>query len=283
MPSGSALSPIQPEILAQSRTTIAFLLLAPLLVARRGRGVLIGSRRDAFWCLVLGVLGMAGSNYFYYLAIQKTNVATAIVLQYTAPIWVLLYMIARGVERATLKRISSVVLAVFGSAMAVGIIGPGRFKADTVGVIAAQIAAVSFAYYNVAGARILRNYDRWRVLLYVLFGAAAFWIIINPPWVIARAHYSGAQWLFMLVFSVTSILIPFSLYFGGLQHLDATRAIVTSCLEPVLSIAIAAIFLGELVGLLQMVGMAVVLTATVLVQLPDRAVHGRAIVVEPIE
>jgi len=42
------------------------------------------------------VLGVAVSNYFYYVAIQKTNVATAIILQYTAPVWVLLYVVARG-------------------------------------------------------------------------------------------------------------------------------------------------------------------------------------------
>jgi drug/metabolite transporter (DMT)-like permease len=145
-------------------------------------------------------------------------------------------------------------------------------------------AAVSFAFYNIAAAGLLQRYDRWRVLLCVLFGAAVFWIIVNPPWVIARGHYSSGHWIFMTVFSVTSILLPYSFYFGGLRHLDATRAVVTSCLEPVFSIAIAAIFLGELVGPVQMAGMAVVLAATVIVQLPDRKQRGEPeVVVEPIE
>jgi drug/metabolite transporter (DMT)-like permease len=43
------------------------------------------------------------------------------------------------------------------------------------------------------------------------------------------------------------MLIPFSLYFIGLQHLDPTRAIVTACLEPVWAILLTAMILGELV------------------------------------
>jgi drug/metabolite transporter (DMT)-like permease len=71
----------------------------------------------------------------------------------------------------------------------------------------------------------------------------------------------------MVIFAVTSTLLPFSFYFAGLHHLDATRAIVTSCLEPVFTIIVAAIALGELVGPIQIAGMVLVLASTVLVQL----------------
>ncbi len=69
---------------------------------------------------LLGILGLAASNYFYYFAIQKTSVATAIVLQYVAPVWVLLYMLARRLQRPTVRRISGVILAVLGCGLAVG-------------------------------------------------------------------------------------------------------------------------------------------------------------------
>jgi drug/metabolite transporter (DMT)-like permease len=283
--SGAAIRPIDPLILAQSRTTISLIVLFPvLLMLRRGSRGFAMPRRDIALCLMLGVLGMAASNYFYYLAIQKTSVATAIILQYTAPVWVLLYMIMRRFQKATAQRIVSVVLAVLGSALAIGILSSGRIRINNVGVIAAQLAAVSFAFYNVVAGSILQRHDRWRVLTWVLVGAAVFWQFINPAWKIARASYSTDQWLFMFVFAITSILIPFSLYFRGLQFLDATRAIVTSCLEPVFSIAIAAAFLGELLGPLQVVGIILVLISTVVVQLPDRRQHdAAAVLVEPIE
>ena len=52
------------------------------------------SRWELVQCMVLGFAGIAGSNYFYYLALQKTTVATAIILQYLAPAFVLVYMLS---------------------------------------------------------------------------------------------------------------------------------------------------------------------------------------------
>ncbi|HZQ22489.1 MAG TPA: DMT family transporter [Terriglobales bacterium] len=283
LPAGTALQPIDPLILSQSRTTFSLLVLMPLLALARGWSRLRLPRRDFFRCLLLGVLGVAASNYLYYLAIQRTNVATAIILQYTAPVWVLLYMVARGSQRATLKRVSAVALAVVGSALAIGVIGAGGFRLDVLGVTAAVAAAFSFAFYNVGGHEILARYDRWLVLLWTLFAASAFWMLVNPPWKIAAAHYSGIQWTFLFVFSLVSVLGPFSLYFAGLQHLEPTRAIVASCLEPVFSIILAAIALGEVMRPIQSLGIVIVLTAIVVVQLPDRGQRDTAALVEPIE
>ncbi len=270
LPGGQALRPIDPLILSQARTTISFLVLCPWLLFRRGPAGLKLRRADFLKCLFFGVFGIAASNYFYYFAIQKTSVAIAIILQYTAPIWVLLYMVARRLQRPTFARVASVGLAVVGAALAIGIVGAGRFRPSLVGVIAAQLAALAFACYNVIGRDLVIAYDRWRVLIWGLAGAAGFWIVINPPWKIAAAHYGPEQWIFLAVFAVVSVLIPFSFYFSGLHHLDATRAIVTSSLEPVFSIIIAAVFLSETVRPLQIVGIVIVLAATVLVQMPEK-------------
>jgi drug/metabolite transporter, DME family len=283
--------PIDPVILAQSRTTISLLLLAPILLLRSRSSLRVrGNYLVQFF--LLGIFGVAASNFFYFYAIEKTTVALAIVLQYVAPVWVLLYMLARRLQRPTMRRISGVILAVVGCGLAVGGISAQRgFPWLTIsgphfnilGVIAAEMAAISFAFYNVYGQHLLQAYNRWTVLLYALLGAAVFWLLVNPPWTILAQHYSVGQWLFMAVFSISSMLVPFSLYFAGLQHLDPTRAIVTACLEPVWAILLTAIMLGELVSWMQIAGIIVVLSATILVQRPDPRIRTEpSIAVEPI-
>jgi drug/metabolite transporter, DME family len=234
--------------------------------------------RDLLRLFVLGTLGTAASNYFYYLAIQRTNVATAIILQYTAPIWVLLYSIARRSQKPVPQQFAAVTLAVIGSAMVMNAFSSGGFRSDPLGLTAAVLAAFAFAFYNVYGHDQLQRHDRWLIVLYSTLGAALFWIVVNPPWKIVAMHYSGEQWAFLLVFAIVSALMPFSLYAAGLQHLAPSSAIVVSCLEPVFAIVIAAIALGELMRAIQITGIVLVLAATVIVQLPDRRN-----IVEPIE
>jgi drug/metabolite transporter, DME family len=283
LPHGETLRAIDPVILSQSRVTFSLFVLLLVLLAVRGSRRLRLPMVDIRRMFLLGILGVAASNYLYYLAIQRTNVATAIILQYTAPVWVLLYTVARGVQKPTLQRIAAVGLAVAGIALVIGVFGAGGFRLDRVGVIAALLAAFSFAFYNVGGHSILARYDRWTVLLYTLISGSLFWMVVNPPWKIAAAHYAGSQWLFLLGFSLISVLGPFSFYFAGLQHLEPTRAIVVSCLEPVFSIVIAAFALGEVLRPLQTLGIVLVLVAIVVVQWPDRMAREPITIVEPID
>ena len=284
----AALRPIDPLILSQTRTTFSLLVLLPLLVASQGWQRIKLPARDLAYCFLLGTLGVAVSNYFYYVAIERINVATAIIVQYTAPVWVLFYVVARGQQKLSLQKVIAAALAVSGIALVIGIVGTkpsdGRaLRLDSYGLIAALLASFSFAFYNVGGHRILARYDRWRVLVWTLAGAAAFWIVINPPWKVAAAHYAPAQWLFLFVFSMISVLGAFSLYFLGLQHLEPTRAIIASCLEPVFSILLAALLLGEVLRPVQTGGIVFVLAAIVIVQRPGRSLAEKSVVVEPIE
>jgi drug/metabolite transporter (DMT)-like permease len=273
---------IDPLILSQGRATFSFLVLLPILMLLRGRHRLRLPPRDLGQLFLIGILGVAASNYFYYLAIQRTNVATAIIVQYTAPIWVLLYTVARRLQKPNLQQIAAVGLAVTGIALVIGVFGGGGLRLDAVGLFAALLAAFSFAFYNIGGHDILARRDRWVVLLYTTASASLFWLLVNPPWKLVAAHYSAAQWLFLLLFSLLSVLAPFAFYFAGLQHLEPTRAIVVSCLEPVFSIVIAAIALGELMRPLQVVGIVFVLAAITVVQLPNRR-SVPVTLVEPIE
>jgi len=284
--SGEALHPIDVLILSQTRTSFSLLVLLPLLVGRRGWQRIKLPKPDLIQCLVLGMLGVAASNYFYYVAIQRTSVAIAIIVQYTAPVWVLLYVVARGQQRLSLQKVAAVAVAITGIVLTIGIVGTksaAPFRLDSYGFIAALLASFSFAFYNVGGHRILARYDRWRVLVWTLISASVFWLFMNPPWKVVATHYAPAQWAFLFIFSMISVLGPFSLYFQGLQNLEPARAIIGSCLEPVFSILLAAALLGEGVRPIQTLGISLVLSAIVIVQLPGRAAAQEAVVIDPIE
>jgi drug/metabolite transporter (DMT)-like permease len=279
----SASSYIDPLVLSETRTAFTFAVLFSILVVKRGWRALRVPRADLATLAMLGVFGLAMSNFTYYLAIERTNVATAIMLQYTAPVWVLLYLALRGKQKPTLRQVAAVVMAICGVPLLIDIFGGAGLRLDKLGVAAAILAAFAFAFYNIAGHDILQRSDRWTVLLYVTGSAALFWLVINPPWKLIAANYSQAQWVFLALFALISALGPFTLYASGLQHLEPTRAMIAACMEPVFAIAIAALALGEGVSLLQAVGIVMVLAAIIVVELPTRARRDTPTAVEPIE
>jgi drug/metabolite transporter (DMT)-like permease len=256
---------ISPVVLSQARTSFAVLLLAAFILLRYGRTFLRIPGRDLALCALVGILGLTGSNYFYYLAIQHSTVAIAITLQYTAPVWVLLWTSLRGHQPATLRRAGAVALALAGIALTIGLFQSG-IRLNLLGAVAGLLASFSFSFYNIAGQQLVSRHHPFRIMFFVLLGSALFWLFVNPPWRLAAQHYSTGQWGFLFVFACLSTLLPYFFFFSGLKYLDPTRAVIASCLEPVFAVLFAAVFVGEGVSVLQGAGILAVLAATVMAQ-----------------
>jgi drug/metabolite transporter (DMT)-like permease len=259
---------IDPLILSQTRSTFALLVLTPIALLSRGRTAVKIDQPNLFKCVAMGVLGICGANFFYYYAIAKSTVATAITVQYTAPVWVYAYTVAAGKDRLSWIRSMAVVLAFIGCGLVALPSSGGQIRVNTIGILAALGAAFSYSFYNVIGADLLKTVSRWSVLFYALLAATVFWLIVNPPWRVLSRHYSEREWLFLFGFAMVSMLLPLALYLGGLRLLDPTSAIVTSCLEPVFASVLAAMFVGEKLIVWQVAGIALVLSQSVVIQLP---------------
>jgi len=267
---------IDPLILSQTRSTFSLLVLTPILLLLRGPGILKAEKRTLWMCAAMGVFGICGANFFYYYAIAKSTVATAITVQYTAPVWVYAYSILARHHRISWLRSMAVLLAFVGCGLVALTGSQAQVRVSVIGILAALAAAFSYSFYNVIGADLLRRFSRWLVLFYTLFAATIFWFIVNPPWRVEAQHYSGREWLFLFGFAMTSMLLPFALYLGGLRLLDPTSAIVTSCLEPVFASLLAVLFVGERLSGWQVAGIALVLSQSILIQLPERSATAQA-------
>src|SRR5262249_54878120 len=161
---------------------------------------------------------------------------------------------ARGRQHATLPRVGGVIIALVGIALCIQVIrvsseapfvAIGGMKLDTLGLLAAVAASFSFAFYNILGGDLVNAVHRWTVFGYALLGSTVFWLFANPPWKLVATHFSAEQWLFLLLFAIFSMLLPFGSYLAGLQFVDVTKAMVIACLEPVFAIGLAAGFVGE--------------------------------------
>jgi drug/metabolite transporter, DME family len=257
-------------IITQTRVSISFLLLSAFFLFRN-RSVFRIQARDLPLFVALGIVGMAATTYTYYFTVQESTVATAIVLQYTAPVIVMIYSVAiLKEESAHGIKILSLVLSVVGCFLAVSGGSWERIQLRGWAVISGPASALSYAAMLIMSKRIIRSYSVWTMLSYGLGIASLFWLFINPPWTLASAGYSGNDWGIFFIFAVVSILIPYSAFVNGLQYLEASTVGIASTLEPVLAIAIAAVVLGETLDTVQTSGAFAVVVAVAMLQIPAR-------------
>lgn len=255
----------EPLILVQMRVSIAFVILFSYFIIKNP-AILRFHLRDIPHVLIVGVLGVAGSNYFYYAAIKETNVSTAILVQYTAPIMVMLYAAVFQKEKLSAGKVTALVFSISGIFLAIGAYNPDIINANGYGILLALLAAVSFSIFNVSGKELTKKYSVWTGLIYFLGAATVFWIFINSPVQIVNAHYTYDDWGVFAVISVISILLPYSLYYFGLNHIQSSKAIIISTVEPVVAIISEWLFLGGSMGLIQVFGAVLVIAAIVILQ-----------------
>ncbi|HAP35955.1 MAG TPA: hypothetical protein DCQ28_08460 [Bacteroidetes bacterium] len=255
----------EPLILVQMRVTLSFAVLF-LYFLSTNRSLLKFSVKDIPHFLVVGILGVAGSNYFYYAAIKETNVSTSILVQYTAPIMVMIYTVLFQKEKLTFAKLSALVLSLSGIFLAIGAYNPEIIQGNALGIIYALIAAISFSIFNISGKSLTEKYSIWTGLIYLLGSATLFWGFINTPMDILNANYTFDDWKVFSVIALISILIPYSLYYYGLHHIQSSKAIIISTLEPVVAIITEWLFLNGRMGIVQVIGALFVITAIVMLQ-----------------
>ena len=249
-------------VAVELRLAIATLLLFAILVVAR-RDLLRIRLADAPYFLVLGLLGVASVQATYYYSIAHLGVNLAILIQYLAPTLLVAFELVRG-RWVGWSMIAAVVCALAGTALLVGGIDTRSLGAGPLQWAVGFSSALSFAFYVKFSKRGLERYHPATVLFYTFLIAAVFWAIRNPPWVILSAGYGPDLWAMFAALGIFSTLVPFSLFYAGLRWLPAAEASVIATAEPLVVIVAAAVFLGERLGPLQLVGALLVLAAALL-------------------
>ena len=262
--------------LTEARLTGAALgLLAALALARRNA---LRIRRDELEFLaVFGVGGVALTQWFYFVAIERLAIGIALVLQYLAPLLVALWT-RFAMHRPVRRRVwAALALALAGLSLIVEIWQ--GIELATAGLAAALGAAVTFALYILLAERGVRARDAFSLSAFgFLFGALLF-AVIQPwwsfPWhtvherVSLLGNLAGTDapvWGLLLWTIVLGTIAPVALFVSALRYVPAPRASVVAMLEPVVATLVAWAWLDESLAAVQLAGGAVVLIAIVLAQ-----------------
>lgn len=272
---------VDPVVLSGARAFSAFaILLVYLMVSRRGAFRV--ERRHVPFLAVFGVVGLAGVHFTYFKAISYTNVATAILLEYLAPVIVLLFSVLFLGERLTWTLPSGVLLSVVGCALVVGAIGGDGLAVSPEGIAWGLASAVFFAAYSLMGRYAAPRFSPWTTLVFGLGFASVFWFLyLGGLSGVSSAFETPASTAAVLFIAVMSTIIPFAAFLKALHYIDPTRATIVATLEPVIAGLAAFVLFGEVFGTVQLLGAVLVLVAIIVIQAPGIAEPAQPFEVPP--
>jgi drug/metabolite transporter (DMT)-like permease len=210
--------------------------------------------------------GLLTNNFLYFEAIHLTSVATALLLQYQAPVLLALYALLVERQRLSSRLTLSLVLTVAGCALIVRVYDPSAVRLNFLGVLAGLGTAFAFAFYILTSRAALRFMRPWTLVAYGYLAASLVWLPVVPPWRFAAAGFSLQTWGAFLAIATFGTVVPFGLFINGLRHLPPTQASILAMLEPVVATVAAYLILGEALLPLQALGGVLVLAGVVLVE-----------------
>lgn len=257
---------MSPLVLVQTRATFAPLILVVVLLAWRPRLLRIGAR-DVPRFLLLGGVFTALMQLSYFLAISRIQVASAILIEYLAPVIVVGYSMLFWRERVTAGKLAALVLSVGGCWLVVGGYNLELLSQNRVGILWAFVSALAFAATTLYSEKMMHSHHTVTSLAYGLLFAALTLNLVHPPLSILSETCTPRQWAILSYVVVFGTLAPFGLYLAGVNYIRSTRTIITATLEPIAASLMAFLVLGEALSALQLAGGAAVIAAVVILQL----------------
>ena len=269
---GSGLSP---ELFTTVRITGATLVFVAYAACFR-RSALVRPKGSAMLLVIaLGLVGLAVLQLTYNVAIDRLPLGIALLIEYLAPVLVVLWVRFVRKEPVRGRMWFAVGLAVTGLALVSRVWNGLTF--DGLGVIMALLAAVSFATYFLLGEHNVGVDDPLRVILWAFVAATVAMNLVEPIWTMPSLEgstsllgrledHSANPWLVIGLIVVLGTVAPFFLGLLALRHLPATIVTVIAMLEPVIANVLGWAWFRESLTPVQVLGAVAVLAGIVLAQ-----------------
>ena len=264
--------------LTQIRTVGAAIILLTFAVMR-GKKQLYARRDELKDLIIFGVVGVAAVTSFYFFAIKYLYVSVALVIEFTASIWIVLYL--RFIKKKQVSPIMWVGIAcAFSGLFLLSQIWTGT-TLHPLGVAVAFADAFALAIYFLFADRLSQTRTSLSLMAWGLGVAAVFWSLVLPWWNFPfeyltntyslegnLSNYSAPGWALVLWIIIVGTVIPYLLTVTGIRELSASTGSVIGMIEPLFAGAIAWWLLNEAFNTTQLIGCAVLLVG---IYLADKA------------
>ena len=258
---------IEPFTFAFYRFGISSIVL--LIVVRLMKHAIPIEKRDYWKIIGLGFLIIPFNQTTFLVGQSMTGAGHGSLLFATVPIWIFIGALIHLKEKAVLRRIVGIVVAMAG---VVVVMATGAVEISTEylwGDLLILVAVIAWAYYALMGKRLVMKYGAIRVTAYALISGSLLYFPFGL-WTASRIDYSAipvSAWLTVAYVALGVSVGAYVLWYWVLKYMEASRIAVFHNVQPLIAVAVAYVWLNEPLGLSFIVGGVIILAGMVIAEL----------------
>jgi drug/metabolite transporter (DMT)-like permease len=255
--------------LAQIRALSACAILA-IYLWRKAPTTFRIKRSEILSLVSYGIIGIAMVQALYFVSISRMHVSIALLIEFTAPVWIVVYLRVVKRKHVPNQMWLALILALTGLAL-IAQVWDG-LTLDGIGVIAGFGASFALAFCFLCGESLTEKRDNQSITMWGFFFAGFAWCLVLPIWSFpfdlfttsiplagALEGSSTPGWVLILYVVLVGTIFPYLCVMAGLKNLKASTTSTFGLLEPIFAGIVAWIWFTESWTVIQLIGGAVVI------------------------
>jgi drug/metabolite transporter (DMT)-like permease len=255
--------------LVQVRTGGAFLFLITFVLLRNAKSLKV-TKKELPLLITYSVFGFALVQFGYFIAISRMNISMALIIEFTAPIWIVLWI--KYVRKSFVPKDMWIAISLaFVGMLLLAQVWDGM-TLDTLGVIAAFLDAFALATFFILSEKLTPTRSTYSLTVFGFGISTGIWAIAFPIWTFPFEIFTQSMnlegplkdmnapgWTLILWIVILGTVLPYLCVLSGIKILSASTSSVIGMLEPVLAGIFAWIWIGESWNAIQLIGGAIVI------------------------
>ena len=248
--------------------TAGFLLLCYYVIRDKGKTFDIWkTKRNRIDIIIYGLAGMMLCQYSYFQTIEWSNAGTATVIQYLGPALIVVWVCLQTKRLPEKKEVLGVILAVTGIFLIATHGNPTTLALSQKALIMGLLSAVSVVIYTVKPARMQAQFDTPLILAWGMLISGLTLTVTFRPW---NHHviFDGETFSALIFIILFGTMAGFSMYMTGVKMIGSVKASLYSCVEPVASMVLTAVWMKVSFTTPDLIGTALVIATIIILAIP---------------
>ncbi|WP_404328343.1 EamA family transporter [Mesobacillus maritimus] len=225
------------------------------------------TRKIAIQLIIFGLLGMLAVQYTYMASIQHGNAAVATLLQYLAPVMIIVYLIFRKQTVLTERDLVTVSLALVGCFFLLTNGSISQLSVPTPAIVWGVLSGLALAFYTLYAIPLLKQYDSLVIIGWAMVIGGLALSFIQPPWQIDLKSLTLEVYLYLVFVIIFGTMIAFWFYIKSLKSLPPNESSLLGSIEPLAAVLTTVYWLKEPFGVFQWVGTTCIIGLIILLAL----------------